>query len=72
MTCDLDEIFSVLCIFFSNFLKTSYWFFFFNFFILEVKVKVTQSCSTLCNPMDYTVRGILLSIYIGVIFYIGV
>ena len=23
------------------------------------KVKVTQSCPTLCNPMDYTVRGIL-------------
>ena len=26
---------------------------------LEVKVKVTQSCLTLCDPMDYTVRGIL-------------
>ena len=24
-----------------------------------VKVKVAQSCPTLCNPMDYTVRGIL-------------
>ena len=24
-----------------------------------VKVKVTQSCPTLCNPMDYTVHGIL-------------
>ena len=24
-----------------------------------VKVKVTQSCLTLCNPMDYTVHGIL-------------
>ena len=23
------------------------------------KVKVTQSCSTLCEPMDYTVHGIL-------------
>ena len=22
-------------------------------------VKVTQSCLTLCNPMDYTVHGIL-------------
>jgi len=22
-------------------------------------VKVTQSCPTLCNPMDYTVHGIL-------------
>ena len=25
----------------------------------EVKVKVTQSCLTLCDPMDYTVHGIL-------------
>ena len=25
----------------------------------EVKVKVVQSCLTLCNPMDYTVCGIL-------------
>ena len=25
----------------------------------KVKVKVTQSCPTLCNPMDYTVHGIL-------------
>ena len=24
-----------------------------------MKVKVTQSCSTLCDPMDYTVHGIL-------------
>ena len=24
-----------------------------------MKVKVTQSCPTLCNPMDYTVHGIL-------------
>ena len=23
------------------------------------KVKVTQSCSTLCDPMDYAVHGIL-------------
>ena len=23
------------------------------------KVKVAQSCRTLCHPMDYTVRGIL-------------
>ena len=27
--------------------------------ILKVKVKVAQSCPTLCNPMDYTVHGIL-------------
>ena len=25
----------------------------------EVKVNVAQWCSTLCNPMDYTVHGIL-------------
>ena len=24
----------------------------------QVKVKVTQSCPTLCDPMNYTVRGI--------------
>ena len=24
-----------------------------------MKVKVTQFCSTLCDPMDYTVHGIL-------------
>ena len=26
---------------------------------MKVKVKVTQSCLTLCNPVDYTVHGIL-------------
>ena len=26
---------------------------------LKVKVKVAQSCPTLCDPMDYTVLGIL-------------
>ena len=26
---------------------------------MKVKVKVTQLCLTLCNPMDYTVHGIL-------------
>ena len=25
----------------------------------DLKVKVTQLCPTLCNPMDYTVHGIL-------------
>ena len=25
----------------------------------EVKVKISQSCPTLCDPMDYTVHGIL-------------
>ena len=27
--------------------------------ISEVKVKVAQSCPTPCDPMDYTVHGIL-------------
>ena len=27
--------------------------------ICIMKVKVTQSCPTLCDPMDYTVHGIL-------------
>ena len=26
---------------------------------VKVKVKVTQSCASLCDPMDYTVHGIL-------------
>ena len=26
---------------------------------IKVKVEVTQSCPALCNPMDYTVHGIL-------------
>ena len=26
---------------------------------LKVKLKVIQSCPTLCDPMDYTVHGIL-------------
>ena len=26
---------------------------------VKAKMKVTQSCSTLCGPMDYTVHGIL-------------
>ena len=25
----------------------------------RLKVKVTQSCPTLCDPMDYTVHGVL-------------
>ena len=29
------------------------------FFTTQVKVKVAQSCPSLCNPMDYTVHGIL-------------
>ena len=27
--------------------------------MFQVKVKVAQSCPTLCDPMDYTVHGIL-------------
>ena len=27
--------------------------------IIRMKVKVTQSCMILCNPMNYTVHGIL-------------
>ena len=27
--------------------------------VVKVKAKVAQSCPTLCNPMDYTVHGIL-------------
>ena len=26
---------------------------------MKVKVKVAQSCLTLCNPVNYTVHGIL-------------
>ena len=32
---------------------------FFGQMVVKVKVKVTQLCLTLCDPMDYTVRGIL-------------
>ena len=35
-----------------------YSFFFLNLFLF-CEVTVAQSCSTLCNPMDYTVHGIL-------------
>ena len=27
--------------------------------LVNVKMKVTQSCPTLCDPVDYTVPGIL-------------
>ena len=26
--------------------------------IMKVKMKFTQSCPTLCDPLDYTVHGI--------------
>ena len=44
---------------------TNTWYFpFFNYSFLAdgkicIKVKVTQSCLTLCSPMDYTVNEIL-------------
>ena len=43
------------------FLSSLYLYFLDIFIILfhEVKVKVAQSCLTLCDPMDYTVHGIL-------------
>ena len=28
-------------------------------YIVNMKVKVAQSCPTLCDPVDYTVHGIL-------------
>ena len=31
----------------------------------KVKVKVAQSCVTLCDPMDYTVHGILQARILG-------
>ena len=31
----------------------------YNYVILYMKVKVIQSCPTLCDPLDYTVHGIL-------------
>ena len=33
--------------------------FFTNVSFCNKRVKVTQSCPTLCDPLDYTVRGIL-------------
>ena len=30
-----------------------------DFTVHNMKVKVAQSCLTLCEPMDYTVPGIL-------------
>ena len=32
---------------------------------MKVKVKVAQSCLTLCDPMDYTVCGILQNTGVG-------
>ena len=36
---------------------------YFNFLFHPVKVKVAQSCPTLCDPIDYTVHGILQAGY---------
>ena len=30
-----------------------------NYVVKSVKVKVAQTCRTLCNPVDYTAHGIL-------------
>ena len=32
---------------------------------VEAKVKAAQSCLTLCDPMDYTVHGILQARILG-------
>ena len=37
----------------------------YNFLFQQQKVKITQSCSTLCNPIDYTVQGILQARILG-------
>ena len=38
---------------------------FYSWFTRKVKVKVTQSCPTLYDPMDYTVHGILQTRILG-------
>ena len=38
-------------------------------YILGVKVKVTQLCPTLCDPMDYTVHGILQARILAIQYY---
>ena len=35
---------------------------------MYMKVKVTQSCPTLCEPMDYTDHGILQNTGVGSLF----
>ena len=56
---------SSIFIFFKSFLKAQLFFFPQRLwiFLFEpksfLKVKFTQSCPTLCDPMDYTVHGIL-------------
>ena len=37
-----------------------------NAMVLKVKVKVAQSCPTLCDPVDYTADGILQAGITGV------
>ena len=37
--------------------------------MVEVKVKVAQSCQTLCDPMDYTLHGIL---WAGILEWVAV
>ena len=47
----------IVCLFF--FSPNSITFSFVFFRPVSLKVKVTKSCPTLCDPMDYTVHGIL-------------
>ena len=46
MPLDLIAVFNQQILYVSKFFKNPY-------------MKVTQPCPTLCNPMDYTVHGIL-------------
>ena len=36
-----------------------------KFMMFKVKAKVAQSCPTLCDPIDYTVYGILQARILG-------
>ena len=45
-----------MCI--SAMVKDASWPFYFKF-LLNMNMNIAQSCPTLCNPMDYTVHGIL-------------
>ena len=53
---------SILCLptrFLKKFIEKIFYFYrFYILFLYWKKVKVTQSCLTLCNPVDYTVHGI--------------
>ena len=38
---------------------SAHWFLDLSYLFIPLKVKVAQSCLTLCNPMDYTAHGVL-------------